>query len=88
MSSTPPAVRDREDDAEDQERYQKRAKLDDQPETEESDKPSVLPPSHCLLGIPTPVSVDGRINFTEKDVGIAEYVGKGVSQIDGIIKQR
>lgn len=49
----------------------------------------ILPPSHALLGIPLPVAESGRpLNFLESDVGISEYVGKGVSKIEGIIKQR
>ncbi|KAF5344114.1 hypothetical protein D9758_008840 [Tetrapyrgos nigripes] len=49
----------------------------------------ILPPSHSLLGIPLPVAEEGRaISFRECDVGVSEYVGKGVSKIEGIIKQR
>ncbi|KAJ7590955.1 pseudouridine synthase [Mycena floridula] len=73
-------------DHDDQQRYSKRAKLDNEkiPEKEQS----ILPPSHSLLGIPEPISEGGRLKFEEKNVGISEYVGNGVSKIDGIIKQR
>ncbi|THV08431.1 tRNA pseudouridine synthase D [Dendrothele bispora CBS 962.96] len=60
----------------------------DKTETEKASE-NILPPSHALLGIPHPVAENGRgINFRETDVGISEYVGKGVSKIEGIIKQR
>ncbi|KAG7096834.1 hypothetical protein E1B28_004243 [Marasmius oreades] len=49
----------------------------------------VLPPSHALLGTPLPKAESGRpLNFLETDVGISEYVGRSVSKIEGIIKQR
>ncbi|KAF9495417.1 tRNA pseudouridine synthase D [Pleurotus eryngii] len=50
----------------------------------------ILPPSHVLLGVPRPEKAeDGSgYKFRETDVGISEYVGRGVSQIEGIIKQR
>ncbi|KAL0568857.1 multisubstrate pseudouridine synthase 7 [Marasmius crinis-equi] len=49
----------------------------------------ILPPSHALLGLPHPVAESGGpLNFLETDVGISEYVGRGVSKIEGIIKQR
>jgi len=63
-------------------------KISDQTE-KTSEHEHILPPSHSLLGVPLPVAVQGRaINFRETDVGISEYVGKGVSKIEGIIKQR
>ncbi|ESK96111.1 pseudouridine synthase [Moniliophthora roreri MCA 2997] len=98
MSSS---VREREHDDEGLQRDSKRQKVNEQATetvtiTEESllDEESlahehVLPPSHALLGIPLPVAEQGRpLNFLESDVGISEYVGRGVSRIDGIIKQR
>ncbi len=102
MSSLPSAVRERENDDEDLERDSKRPKMDDAgleaaPPADEPDekseeieeKPHILPPSHALLGVPLPLAQEGRaINFLETDVGISEYVGRGVSKIEGIIKQR
>ncbi|EEB93753.1 hypothetical protein MPER_07552 [Moniliophthora perniciosa FA553] len=97
MSSS---VREREHDDEDLQRDSKRQKINEQATetvtiTEESlldeslAHEHVLPPSHALLGVPLPVAEQGRpLNFLESDVGISEYVGKGVSRIDGIIKQR
>ncbi|KAG6869284.1 hypothetical protein C0993_000037 [Termitomyces sp. T159_Od127] len=83
-----------QDDDEDVERYAKRSKLDE-PEPasdtkiEDSVMHHVLPPSHALLGIPLPVvSKDSPMNFLETDVGISEYIGRGVPKIEGIIKQR
>jgi tRNA pseudouridine13 synthase len=62
----------------------KRIKLDSSLQTE-----SVLPPSHSLLGIPLPVAPSGQpINFTEADVGISEYVARGIPKVEAIIKQR
>ncbi|KAJ7781116.1 pseudouridine synthase [Mycena metata] len=61
----------------------KRAKIDDG-----ADKEHILPPSHSLLGIPLPVATNGPMNFVEADVGISEYIGQGISKIEGIIKQR
>ncbi|KAH7929415.1 tRNA pseudouridine synthase D [Leucogyrophana mollusca] len=50
---------------------------------------SVLPPSHVLLGIPSPtLSADGLRQVLESDVGISEYIGRDVPPISGIIKQR
>lgn len=51
---------------------------------------SILPPSHALLGIPTPTysAADGVLRIMESDVGISEYVGHDVPKIEGIIKQR
>jgi tRNA pseudouridine13 synthase len=49
----------------------------------------ILPPSHSLLGIPLPVQRDDApMVFLETDVGISEYIGRGVPKIEGIIKQR
>lgn len=49
----------------------------------------VLPPSHALLGIPLPEVKSGvPVVFLETDVGISEYVSKGIGKIEGIIKQR
>lgn len=88
-------IHEREQDDVDVERYSKRAKTEDSPslpeETEVADDspPHILPPSHALLGVPLPVAQEGAaMNFMETDVGISEYVGKGVSKIEGIIKQR
>jgi len=52
---------------------------------------NLLPPSRELLGLPpTPqIPPDGVIHRTsEPDVGISEYIGKGLPTIQGIIKQR
>lgn len=90
-------VHEREQDDEDMERYAKRSRLDEpEPAGETLAKTEdpvshqhVLPPSHALLGIPLPViSKDTAINFLESDVGISEYIGRGVPKIEGIIKQR
>lgn len=74
----------------DEERDSKRAKLDTQSSpavfSQAIDPSSVLPPSHKLLNLPP--RDPKEITFLEGDVGISEYVGKGVSKIDGIIKQR
>ncbi|KAJ3774471.1 pseudouridine synthase [Lentinula raphanica] len=88
-------VHERENDEEDVERGHKRPKIDVS-ETTVSDDTSeattekhILPPSHSLLGVPLPIIKDGRaITFLETDVGISEYVGRGVSKVEGIIKQR
>ncbi|KAJ4481683.1 pseudouridine synthase [Lentinula edodes] len=99
MSSTS-FVREREHDDGDLERDSKRPKIndsqaaptdvDDEAEIEiVEETPYILPPSHSLLGVPPPTVIEGRaINFLETDVGISEYVGRGVSKIEGIIKQR
>ncbi len=69
----------------DTERDLKRPKLD--PESPQHGH--VLPPSHALLGIPLPQAKEGEVlAFRETDVGISEYVGRGVGKIEGIIKQR
>ena len=51
---------------------------------------SLLPPSHALLGAPSPVyTEDGSMQrIMETDVGISEYIGHDVPPIQGIIKQR
>jgi len=52
---------------------------------------NLLPPSRELLGLqPTPqIPLDGVMHRTsEPDVGISEYIGKGLPMIQGIIKQR
>ncbi|KAJ3869447.1 pseudouridine synthase [Lentinula novae-zelandiae] len=99
MSSTS-FVREREHDDGVLERDSKRPKIndsqaaptdvDDEAEIEiVEETPYILPPSHSLLGVPPPTVIEGRaINFLETDVGISEYVGRGVSKIEGIIKQR
>ncbi|KAF8914000.1 pseudouridine synthase [Gymnopilus junonius] len=90
-------VHEREQDEADIERYAKRAKLDDGVEDSVAEiadndiasQPSILPPSHALLGIPSPVAEEGQpLNFLEADVGISEYIGRGQAKIEGIIKQR
>lgn len=51
---------------------------------------TILPPSHSLLGTVPPLQ-DGTgaiIRLMETDVGISEYIAKGVPKISGIIKQR
>ncbi|KAJ8086756.1 multisubstrate pseudouridine synthase 7 [Marasmius tenuissimus] len=101
MSSS---TREREHDDAELERDAKRPKIESETDTKTSttevtvteesvlddEQPvHVLPPSHALLGTPLPVAEAGRpLNFMESDVGISEYVGKGVSKIEGIIKQR
>ncbi|KAF9268087.1 tRNA pseudouridine synthase D [Marasmius fiardii PR-910] len=98
MSSS---VREREHGEEHIERNAKRQKLESTQEVTvneenffneqaiDSSDVHVLPPSHALLGIPLPVAESGRpLNFLETNVGISEYVGRGVSKIEGIIKQR
>jgi tRNA pseudouridine13 synthase len=48
-----------------------------------------LPPSHALLGVPPlDMSESPFFRLSESDVGISEYIGRDVSKIDGIIKQR
>ncbi|CCA66620.1 related to PUS7-pseudouridine synthase [Serendipita indica DSM 11827] len=52
---------------------------------------NLLPPSRKLLGLPPAPEFppDGLMHRTlEVDVGISQYIGKGLSQINGIIKQR
>lgn len=62
----------------------------DAPAPKDGEADDILPPSHVLLGVPRPEKAeDGSgYKFRETDVGISEYVGRGVSQIEGIIKQR
>jgi tRNA pseudouridine13 synthase len=89
-------VREREQDDGDVERYSKRSRVDGPdisagktPQTSDPPSEHVLPPSHALLGIPLPVQQDDApMNFLETDVGISEYIGRGVPKIEGIIKQR
>lgn len=79
----PLVFRERDQD-EEPEPASKRAKID-----AISDSEHILPPSHSLLGIPFPVATDGgAMNFVEANVGISEYIGQGISKIEGIIKQR
>jgi hypothetical protein len=70
----------------------KRTKLDTETTQEkaEATKVALLPPSHALLGLAKPdqPGPDGTRQILETDVGISEYVGKGVAKIEGIIKQR
>lgn len=89
-------VHEREQDDGDIERYSKRTRIEG-PEgsaentaaAEPTEAPHILPPSHALLGVPLPVAQeDTPMNFMETDVGISEYIGRGVSRIEGIIKQR
>lgn len=52
---------------------------------------NLLPPSRELLGLPptSQIPPDGVMHRTsEPDVGISEYIGKGLPAIQGIIKQR
>ncbi|KAJ6628742.1 pseudouridine synthase [Mycena sp. CBHHK59/15] len=79
----PLVFHERDQDEQDAEPASKRPKLDDEPDSDH-----ILPPSHALLGIPFPVPKDGAMNFVEADVGISEYIGHGISKIEGIIKQR
>ncbi|KAF8897636.1 pseudouridine synthase [Infundibulicybe gibba] len=84
-------VHEREQDDGDIERYSKRSRIDEDENQakDASTDPHILPPSHALLGIPLPVAQEGAaMNFMETDVGISEYIGKDVSKIEGIIKQR
>lgn len=83
---------EREQDEEDIERYAKKPKID-APEPgvvqEDSAPDHILPPSHALLGVPLPVTEEGvAMTFLESNVGISEYVGRGIGKIEGIIKQR
>ena len=94
-------VHEREQDEGDVERSAKRTRLDE-PQGEDipsgksietnslgSENQSVLPPSHALLGVPLPAIHEGTgVTFMEADVGISEYIGRGVPKIEGIIKQR
>ncbi|KAI0304237.1 pseudouridine synthase [Russula brevipes] len=51
---------------------------------------TILPPSHSLLGTVVPIQDESGaiIRLMESDVGISEYIAKGVPKIGGIIKQR
>ena len=51
---------------------------------------TILPPSHSLLGTAPPLQDENGaiIRLMETDVGISEYIAKGVPKISGIIKQR
>lgn len=52
---------------------------------------NLLPPSRSLMGLPPAPELppDGFMHRTcEVDVGISQYIGNGISQINGIIKQR
>jgi tRNA pseudouridine13 synthase len=97
--STPVIIRERDQDDDDVGRHAKRQKTDEAgssipvlQEVEAEQKPAwdhVLPPSHSLLGIPLPeAKPNTAINFSERDVGISEYVGSGEAKVEGIIKQR
>jgi tRNA pseudouridine13 synthase len=90
-------VHEREQNDEDVERYSKRSRIDGAdtsvgktpPPPKDPPSEHILPPSHALLGIPLPVQPDDApMNFLETDVGISEYIGRGVPKIEGIIKQR
>lgn len=93
-------IHEREQDEGDLERYTKRSRLEEgQPEDITAEKlvetdgltehQHILPPSHALLGVALPVAQEsGQMNFLETDVGISEYIGRGVPKIEGIIKQR
>lgn len=101
MSSS---VRAREQDGDDSERSPKRTKVDDADtivfaeadvvaNSQDIELPFLqnnpLPPSHALLGVPQQdISKSPFFRLTESDVGISEYIGRDVSKIDGIIKQR
>lgn len=86
-------IRAREDDN-DLQRSPKRTKLDSddaaEPAKLEEAKVPLLPPSHALLGLPTPEETgpNGTRQILETDVGISEYTGQNVPSIVGIIKQR
>lgn len=52
---------------------------------------NLLPPSRRLMGLPPAPELppDGFMHRTcEVDVGISQYIGDGLSEINGIIKQR
>ena len=69
-----------------EDRPAKRPKLDNNVQTTEEIE-HILPPSYSLLERPPRPS--SSINqFGEEDVGITEYISKGLSPIEGIIKQR
>lgn len=91
MSEPVNNIHAREDDNE-QQRSPKRTKLEvdiADPVKLEATKVPLLPPSHALLGLPTPeVSSNGTRQILETDVGISEYTGQNVPSVVGIIKQR
>lgn len=103
-SSSSIREREQDEENPDSTRYAKRTKLDEpqsldntvgdaMEETAETastpEHSHILPPSHALLGIPLPVmQKDAAMTFMETDVGISEYIGRGVPKIEGIIKQR
>ncbi|KAF7332007.1 TRUD domain-containing protein [Mycena kentingensis (nom. inval.)] len=67
----------------------KRPKLDDTVQDLATQSDNLLPPSHSLLGVPRPQIKDGGVvSLSERDVGISEYIGRGIPKIEGIIKQR
>ncbi|KAH7887645.1 tRNA pseudouridine synthase D [Phlebopus sp. FC_14] len=88
-------IREREDDDE-RSRSPKRSRVGDPTEehvveiTERRDQPeSILPPSHILLGNGLPLLTPGQFRqLLESDVGISEYISRGILPINGIIKQR
>jgi tRNA pseudouridine13 synthase len=54
-----------------------------------SEHDTILPPSHALLGIPSPeMKGEENLRILESDVGISEYISRDIPQIQGIIKQR
>ncbi|KAG9317426.1 tRNA pseudouridine synthase D [Chiua virens] len=97
------SIRDREDD-DGESRSPKRTKtahseLDDThivsesaqaaPEATSDPQESILPPSHALLGLPSPQTTPGGLRqLLECDVGISEYINRDLPPICGIIKQR
>ncbi|KAF8663481.1 hypothetical protein AX16_001049 [Volvariella volvacea WC 439] len=92
MSSSPSPkavlVHELDSSEQDAERYAKRPKLENQPDAHPEHR-HILPPSHALLGIPLPeIKDDTPTTFLETDVGISEYVSRGIAKIDAIIKQR
>jgi hypothetical protein len=86
-------LRSREDDTPAvEEPPTKRQKLSDNQAQGPSEvvKAPLLPPSHALLGITRDREPDGD-GFTqmlETDVGISEYVGRDITPIRAVIKQR
>ena len=70
----------------------KRQKLDDHQTQNSSEivKAPLLPPSHALLGITRGGDPGGDefMQMLETDVGISEYVDRGVPPIQAVIKQR
>ena len=70
----------------------KRQKLGDHQAQNPSEvvKAPLLPPSHALLGITRDgePGEDGFTQMLETDVGISEYVGRDISPVQAVIKQR